>query len=119
MHVKLTSNKQLDPTCSLDLLFKGVTLSLQVSCISIQDMGVCWVDVNVLEEVVPHKGVVTLWVLSRKTCGAMATLSHALAEPEPSSQKEARISPGPQRCSQGNASQGTLGTSPLTLTPSG
>lgn len=81
--VKLTSNEQLNPACSLDLLFKGVTLSLQVSCIPIQNVGVFWVDVNVLEEVVPHKGVVTLWVFSRKTCGAMATLRHAQAEPEP------------------------------------
>ena len=30
---------------------------------------VCRVDVNVLEEIIPHEGVVTLWVVSRKTCG--------------------------------------------------
>lgn len=65
----LTSNKELDPSCSLDLLLKGVALSLQVSRVSIQNVGVFRVDVNVLEEVIPHEGVVALWVLSRKTCG--------------------------------------------------
>lgn len=75
--VELTSDKQLDPTRSLDLLLKGITLSLQVSCIPIQNVGVFWVDVNVLEEVVPHEGVVALRVVSTKACGAMAALSHA------------------------------------------
>lgn len=94
--VKLTSNKQLNPACSLDLLFKGVTLGLQVSCIPIQNVGVFRVDVDVLEEVVPHKGVVTLWVLSRKTCGATATRSHAQAQPEPSSREMLSGNPGHQ-----------------------
>lgn len=67
--IKLTSNEQLDPTCSLNLLLKGITLSLQVSCIPIQNVGVFWVDVDVLEEVVPHERVVALWVLLRKAWG--------------------------------------------------
>ena len=61
------SNKCLHPICSLDLLLKGITLSLQASCIAIQNVGVFWVNVSVLEEVVSHKGVVTLWVVPRKT----------------------------------------------------
>ena len=40
-------------------------------------------DVNVLEEVVPHEGVVALWVVSRKACGAMAALSHARQSQSP------------------------------------
>lgn len=75
--VKLTSNKQLNPTRSLDLLFEGVALSLQVSCIPVQNVGVFWMDVDVLEEVVPHEGMVALRVVSRKACGAMAMISHA------------------------------------------
>lgn len=63
----LTSDKEFDPSGSLDLLLKGVTLGLQVSRISIQNVGVFRVDVNVLEEIIPHEGVVTLWVVSRKT----------------------------------------------------
>lgn len=62
----ITSDKQLDAPRGSDLLFKGVTLSLQVSCIPIQNVGVFWADVNVLEEVVPHEGMVTLRVVSRK-----------------------------------------------------
>ena len=44
----LTSDKEFDPSGSLDLLLKGVTLGLQVSRISIQNVGVFRVDVNVL-----------------------------------------------------------------------
>lgn len=79
--VKLTSNEQLDPSGGFDLLFKGITLGLQVRCVPVQDVGVFWADVNVLEEVVPHEGMVTLRVVSRKACGAMATLSHSQAGP--------------------------------------
>jgi hypothetical protein len=32
-------------------------------------VGVFWVDVDVLEEVVPHERVVALWVLLRKAWG--------------------------------------------------
>lgn len=63
----LTSDKEFNPSCSLDLLLKGVALSLQVCRIPIQNVGVFGVDVNVLEEIIPHEGVVALWVLSRKT----------------------------------------------------
>lgn len=99
--VKLTSNKQLNPAGSLDLLFKGVTLSLQVSCVPIQNVGVFWVDVNVLEEVVPHEGVVTLWVVSREACGATARLSPAHRQSLPP-KEDNRISPGPQTGSRGH-----------------
>lgn len=59
-----TSNKQLNPSSSLDLLFESVTLGLQVGRVPIQDMGVFWVNVNVLEEFLPHEGVVTLLMVS-------------------------------------------------------
>lgn len=39
---------------------KGVTLSLQVSCIPTQNVSIFWVGVSVLEEVVPHEGVAAL-----------------------------------------------------------
>lgn len=65
----LTSNKEFNPACSLDLLLKGVTLGLQVSGIPIQNVGVFRVDVNVLEEIIPHERMVALWMLSRKACG--------------------------------------------------
>lgn len=116
--VELTSNKQLNPARSLDLLFKGITLSLQVSCIPIQDVSVFWVDVNVLEEVVPHEGVVALWVVSRKACGAMAALSHTRLSQSPPP-KDARIPPDPQRHFQGRAYQGGWGPSPPTPSHSG
>lgn len=84
----LTSDKEFNPSCSLDLLLKGVALSLQVCRIPIQNVGVFRVDVNVLEEIIPHEGVVALRVLSRKTCGARGY--SAETEPEPPSQENAR-----------------------------
>ena len=77
-----------------------------------------WVDVNVLEEVVPHEGVVALWVVSRKACGAMAVLSYArLSQSLPP--KDVRIPPDPQRHFQGRAYQGGWGPSPSTPSHSG
>lgn len=49
---------------------KGVTLSLQVSCVPTQNVSIFWVGVSVLEEVVPHEGVVALGVVSGEACGA-------------------------------------------------
>lgn len=82
----LTSNKEFDPACSLDLLLESSTLGLQVSCVPIQDVGVIRVDVNVLEEIIPHEGVVALRVLSRKTCGVGGTSIRPGLSPSPPSQ---------------------------------
>lgn len=62
---RLTSNKQLDSSSFSDLLLISLTLLLQVLCISIKNVSVGWINVNVLEEIVPHVGVVTLGMSTR------------------------------------------------------
>lgn len=64
----LTSDKELDPSSSCYLFLKGFTLCLQISSISIKDVGVLCFYVYVLEEVIPHEGVVALRVISGKSC---------------------------------------------------
>lgn len=63
----LTSDKELDPPSSCYLFLKGCTLCLQVSSVAIQDVGVLCFYVYVLEEVIPHEGVVALRVISGKS----------------------------------------------------
>lgn len=61
----LTSYEQLDSSSFCDLLLIGLTLCFQVLCVSIQDVSIGWLNVDMLEEVVPHVGVVALWVGTR------------------------------------------------------
>lgn len=64
---RLTSNKQLNPSGLFYLRLKGVALCLEVSCISIKNVSVLCSYVDVLEEVVPHEGVIALRVISGKS----------------------------------------------------
>lgn len=63
----LTSNKQLNPPGSCNLLLEGVALCLQVGGIAVEDVGVLCFYIYVLEEVIPHEGVVALRMISRKS----------------------------------------------------
>ena len=60
----LTPNKELNPSSSFDLVLKSLALLLQVWCIAIQDMDVLCSYVNVLKEIIPHKGMVAFPVVS-------------------------------------------------------
>lgn len=61
----LTSYKQLNSSSICNLLLIGLTLCLQVFSISIKDVSISWINVNVLEEVVPHVRVIALWMSTR------------------------------------------------------
>lgn len=63
----LTSNKQLNAPSSCYLLLKGVTLCLQVDGVAIKDVRVLCFYIYVLEEVIPHEGVVALRMISGKS----------------------------------------------------
>lgn len=63
--MRVTSYKQLDPSGLRNLLLVGLTLCLQVFDVSIQDVSIGWINVDVLEEVVPHVGVIALWMSTR------------------------------------------------------
>jgi len=59
-----TSNKQPDAACVFDHLLVLLALSLQIFSVAVQNVSVLWVDVDVLEEVLVHEGMVALWVVS-------------------------------------------------------
>lgn len=63
-----TSNKEVNSSSCFDLLLKGITLLHKVGSVTIQNMGVLRFDVNVLEEIIPHEGMVALWVIPSNTC---------------------------------------------------
>ncbi|MPC19799.1 hypothetical protein E2C01_012728 [Portunus trituberculatus] len=51
---------EFNATCFLNLLFILLTLYLKVWRITIKDVSIGWVDINVFEEVLPHEAVITL-----------------------------------------------------------
>ena len=61
----LTAHKQVDPSSLPDGLFVLVALPLEVRSVSIQNVDIGRVNVNVLEEVCPHVGMVALRVVVR------------------------------------------------------
>lgn len=61
-----TSHKQLDSSRNRDLLLEGFALRLQVAGVPVQNMSVVRLDVHVLEEVVPHVGVIALGMIPGK-----------------------------------------------------
>ena len=63
-----TSHKELDATGLRYLGLVAGTLGLQVGARAVQQVHVLRVDVDVLEEVVPHVRVVALWVVPWQAC---------------------------------------------------
>lgn len=61
-----TSNEQVDTAGHLNFLLEFVALLHQVSRIAVEHVSVGRVDVDVSEEVLPHVGVVALWVVARQ-----------------------------------------------------
>lgn len=59
-----TTQEELDTTDGGDLLLVALALKVQVGCVSVEDVDVLGEDINVLEEVAPHKRVVRLGVIS-------------------------------------------------------
>ena len=70
--VTYATHKQVDTACCLDLSLVLSALTLQILSVTVQNVYILGVDVNVLEEVVPHKRVVALGVL----LGQVAVLVH-------------------------------------------
>lgn len=62
-----TSQEQLNATNSDDGLFVGLALRCKVCSIAVKDMNVARVNVDVLKEVVPHKRVIALGVITGQT----------------------------------------------------
>ena len=62
-----TAHEQVYTTCSFDSSFVSSAFCFQVFCITIEDVYVFLLDVDVAEEVVPHEWVVAFWMIFRKT----------------------------------------------------
>lgn len=78
----LTSDKQLNSSSGCYLFLKGFTLCLQVRGIAIKDVGVFCFYVYVLEEVIPHEGVVALRMISGKAYSWQILMSVSYAWPQ-------------------------------------
>lgn len=64
LRLRLTSNEQFDATRLGDLPLVIVALLHEIRGISIEDMHVFRIDIDVLEEVIVHVVVITLRVIS-------------------------------------------------------
>lgn len=74
-----TSNEELDPTSRHNLFLEGLALRVQISGVAVQNVSVFRLYVDVLEEVVPHEGVVALGVIPGKTCAGVGVfLRHSV-----------------------------------------
>ena len=65
--IVLTPNKEFYSPSILYLLLKGLALGGKICSISIQNVDIFCPYVNVLEEVIPHEGMVAFRVISGKT----------------------------------------------------
>ena len=59
------AEEQLDATDSLDLVLIVLSLGLEVGCISVEDVDVVWLDVDMGEEVLVHEAVVAFGMVTR------------------------------------------------------
>lgn len=58
------SEEKLDTSSSFDLLLVCDTLGFQIRRITVQDVDVRWIYINVREKVLVHEGMVRFWVLA-------------------------------------------------------
>ena len=58
-----TAHEEVNTTCILDSLLVILTLDLQILGVTIEDMDILFLNVDVAEEIVPHEGVVTLGMI--------------------------------------------------------
>ena len=56
------SHEQVDTTSILDCFLIVFALSLQILGITVENMHILFLDIDVAEEIVPHEGVVALWM---------------------------------------------------------
>ena len=55
-----TSNKKVNTTGFFDLSFIIFAFSLEIRCVTVENMDVLGQNINMLEKIVPHKIVITL-----------------------------------------------------------
>lgn len=61
-----TSDEQLNTASFLDFRFKSITFGNQIVGVSIKDVRVLGVNVNVLKELIPHIVVIAFGMITRQ-----------------------------------------------------
>ena len=61
-----TAHEEVDTTCLCNHFLVVVALCHEVRSVTIEDVYVLRLDVDVVEEVVPHEAVVAFWVINRQ-----------------------------------------------------
>ena len=69
MNTGHTSDEELNSTSFQDFQLKILALQRQICGVSVENMDVLRFDVDVFEEVLPHKRMVALRVISSQCCG--------------------------------------------------
>ena len=64
----ITSNEELHSSSGFDLFFKRIAFCHQIWSVAVKDVCVSGVNIYVLEEISPHEGMVTFWVISLQGC---------------------------------------------------
>ena len=61
-----TAHEEVNTTSFCNHFLVVVALGDEVRSVTIEDVHVLWLDVDVVEEVVPHEAVVAFWVINRQ-----------------------------------------------------
>ena len=77
-----TAHKQIDATCLGYHLFIMCALGFQVGGVAVEDVDVLFLDVDVVEEVVPHKAVVAFGVFNGESYVLVHVEGHYVLERE-------------------------------------
>ena len=75
-----TAHKEVDAAVLLDFSFEAGTLGLEVGSVAVEDIHVLDRDVDVAEEIVPHKAVIALGVVDREAHILVHVESNDIAE---------------------------------------
>jgi len=62
----ITSDEKVDSTGSFNLLLVGQAFGLQIGGVAVQNVDVLRQNIDVLEEIVPHKVVIRFGVITRQ-----------------------------------------------------
>ena len=75
-----TTHEEVDTAVRLDFFLITCTFGIEVGSVAVQDIGIFRLDIDVAEEVVPHKGIVAFRVFLRQAYIFVHVESHYVLE---------------------------------------
>ena len=75
-----STHEQVNTAIACDLCFVFSAFLFGVGCVSVQDIYVFWKDVDLVEEVGPHEGVVALFMVAWNATVFVHVECHDIAE---------------------------------------